>query len=620
MRTLHQSAVPKAQDWVAFIALAGTVAFLIWKAPYGFGFWDEYWYLTFGHRFMFGDAMLAEEWNVIQLFSFFLYWPVKLFFNMTGSADGIILTFRYLFVAFNAAVSVSLYLLLRKFGKVSIFAVLITGLFVPATVMAVSYYSLIAYLSALIGVLLSVAKLNKAGRILTGILFACLVLCNPFIALVYAVYSAAVLLSALHRKRSGREPVPRGSNASLQSWFWTTLGIAAVALVFFVFLLSRASVSEITANLPHLFEDSDYNISNAYGAGQNIFDLRQSLKDFYYINPAVWAAYTVLIAVTFLDKNRLRRRKAYLAAAAAVTLLFIGFLAGSDDFYNYLLCMLPVSVLGLFAYWLSERKDKRVFGFLWCWGIIVAVFEDVASNQGIKLMSLGLFSSVLASLLFIKTVADEIRQPAPLKKKKDREGKHGGLQKKLALYGFAAVLLCQTGAQAYENIDFDVITAEHFYRDISHMPAIDEALDCRLQSGPAQGLLTVRSSAKIYEDMLEDLSFIGENGKGPLLILGRYPWGYLHAGLPYACYTTAYLQYKLPETMARLTKYYALHPDKYPAYIYVPENAYLFITNDMVYRVKNNLTLEEQALDYVEKYFDSVASKGKAGHIIRVLR
>ena len=614
MQTINRNAVAKSQDVFAFLSLAGVLVFLIWKARAGFGFWDENWYITFGHRFFLGDSMLTDEWNVIQLFSFFLYLPVKLYMLIVGSTDGIILSFRYLFILFQGSVTIGVYLLLRKYGPISIFAVLIVSLYVPVTVMAVSYYSIIASFSVLIGLLLSVVKMNRARLFITGVLFACLVLANPFIALIYLLYLLVFIFFTTRRKIGGTNKLSVEEYFSTKAWFWITCGITGVTVIFVIFLLSGTTLHEILLNLPRLFEDSDYNVSDAYGNKQNIFDFRQSLLEFIQINPYLLSAYAALVSAILIDKSRANHRLHYLTAAACITLIFIVFLACTADFYNYLLCMLPVSLLGLVAYLLSEQKDKKVLCFLWVWGVIIAFFEDIASNQGTKLMSLGLLSSVIASTIFIINIINEINN-TDRSKKKVKQTKGESNRKKAAIIIITAVFLVQIGFQIYVNADFDTITAEHFYRDISNMPATEEKLDYTIQSGPAKGLKTVKSSAKIYEDMLADLSYIRDNGNGPLLILGRYPWGYLYAGSPYATYTTAYLIWKLPETMTRLSKYYELHPDKYPEYIYVPKNINLFFTNEMVGRAD----FSDEVLSYAEEVFKVEKKEGEAGYILRVL-
>ncbi len=140
-----------------------------------------------------GDSLLKDEWNVIQLFSFFLHLPVKAYLLLTGSTEGIHLAFRHLFLLFHATVSLAVYMLIRKQGPISLFVLLIYGLFVPVGIFAVSYYSLAVAFSVLIGLLLAFTGLSRWTSVLIGVLFAGLVLANPFMAVLFFLYVLSVV-------------------------------------------------------------------------------------------------------------------------------------------------------------------------------------------------------------------------------------------------------------------------------------------------------------------------------------------------------------------------------------------------------------------------------------------
>jgi hypothetical protein len=146
-------------------------------------------------------------------------------------------------------------------------------------------------------------------------------------------------------------------------------------------------------------------------------------------------------------------------------------------------------------------------------------------------------------------------------------------------------------------------------------------LEVVLEQGPAKGLITTKTVADKYTRTLSDLSYVREQAEGPLLIMGRYPWGYLYAEKPYATYTTAYLIFKVPETMERLTKYYALHEDKIPQYIYVPETPTLFISGEFwqQYYELTGIDMSEQALTTIKNTFRCEITKGEAGYLVKNL-
>lgn len=616
MNTVNKSVVKKHQDSIALICLLCAITLLCWKAPYGFGAWDESWYLTFGHRFTMGDSMVTDEWNIIQLFSFFLYLPVKVYILIVGSTEGIILFFRYLFVIFQSASSIAIYLIFRKYGPVSVFALLIFCLYLPATLMAVGYYSLTTVLAAIIGLLMSANKFNITRLITIGILFACLVLANPFFAVIYFVYLFFLIALLIRQDKNNHDFKWHQKYFSFKIWFWITLGIAVVASIFGIFLLSRTTIHEIIVNLPRVFDDPEYNVFNTGGKKQNIISIKQSALEIININPYLLTIYSTIMFAIAIDKKRDLHKLYYLIVTFVFTIVFIVFLASSSDFYKYFLCMLPLTLLGLVSYILSKNKDKSLFYFLWIWGCIVAIFEDISSNQGTKLMSLGLATSALASIVFIKNLVIEVGQSSRISPYGHKKTKYKGVEKKVAAYILIAVLMLQIGFEFYILTDLKTTSAEYFYHDLLNIAPVGEGLDVTIESGPAKGLITTRSTETAYDKMLADLSIIKDSEKGPVLILGLFPWGYLYVEHPYATYTTKYLIENYSETMNRLSKYYELHSEKYPAYIYVPEKGSLFVFND--YYDEYSTKLISKTILEIQKDFNCTVTKGSAGYIIMV--
>lgn len=610
----------KTQDILAGLFLASAVVYLFWRAPVGFGIWDEHWYITFGHRFSLGDSMLTDEWNVIQLFSFVLYLPVRIFLALNGSTQGIILALRYLYILFAASSATAMYCLTRKHGPVSLFCLLLTILFVPAGLMSVGYYSLITFLSPLLGLLLLHEKRSEWALFTVGVLFAVLVLANPFLVIVFFGYTLGMIFFIVYHKKQKTSSLKCPEFFGTKTWLWITAGSAAVAVFFVWFLLSGTTWREILANIPHILGDSEYNLTGIDGQKQNIFEFRQSLSDFVAINPYLMAVYAVLFSIVVFDKHRSRRRSVYLLVTAVFTVAFLFYLISSADFYLYLLCMLPLAMAAPIVFILTQRKEKKIFYFLWVWGVVLAFFQDISSNQGIRLMSFGLFSSALASLLLMNALIVEMKSESAEQTGAKKHKEYKIAAKRIAISSLVFLMFVQTGIQARILADEKTGSAEYFYRALGNFPALEEEMNYRIQEGPAKGLLTIESSARVYEDMLEDLALIRDNGEGPFLLLGRFPWAYLFVDKPYATFTTAYLIWKLPETAVRLSAYYTLHPEKYPAFIYIPYQWNLFITNEMIKQTIPEADLTQQALDYVEETYDCSITPGKAGYIVRVFR
>lgn len=104
---MHRLIWKKHRADFAFAVLAVlAVLLLVAKCRYGFGYYDESFYLTTAQRFWQGDAPVAQEWNLAQFFALFTAPLVGLVEWLQGGTDGIILTFRYLYVAAQALAAV----------------------------------------------------------------------------------------------------------------------------------------------------------------------------------------------------------------------------------------------------------------------------------------------------------------------------------------------------------------------------------------------------------------------------------------------------------------------------------------------------------------------------------
>ena len=86
----------KKRGWALFaLCFGAAAAFALWKCPYGFGSYDDAFYLTVPHRLSMGDALFVDEWHLSQLSGLLTAPLVWLYRTLTGSMDGSILAARY---------------------------------------------------------------------------------------------------------------------------------------------------------------------------------------------------------------------------------------------------------------------------------------------------------------------------------------------------------------------------------------------------------------------------------------------------------------------------------------------------------------------------------------------
>jgi len=619
----------KTQDIIALLLLVATALFFCWKSHFSIGHDDESWYLTFPLRLTMGDSPLVDEWHLGQLFGFLLYLPVKAYLCIFNSTDGIVLFFRYVYIAFQGMIATFIYWRLRKKGVFSIVAAILYFSFIPLTIMALSYNSLGLAFVELVGVLLVSSKqFSKKTFYITGIFMACSVLCNPTLVLIFLVYSVCVLLHETTKNKKHQLLNFAESNFSAKAWLWILLGIMTMGILYFSFLFSRTTLTEIIQNFPMLLTDPDYVLSD----GQNVFDLLDSILKIVRYNGYIFLGFLLLMISIALDKKRIAHRLQYLIAACVIFFIYfikiipssplapiLGMYTGTytlDEGIPCLLMMFPITLLGFCCYTLSQNKNKDMLVFLWGLGVLYAICLDISSDFAPWTSSFGFAVSATASIFFIKNCIDEIlqqvRNNANLKhltytmKKRNYKEKLRRITifSKVVVTALVLTIALQTIAQFYLAANYKKSSMEYL------VDPPTQALNVKIKSGPLKGLKTTPRVEKLYNIVLDDLAVIKEDGKQPFLTTNNYAWPYLYLNTPYASYNPFITDW-FTASKTRLPKYYELHPDKIPGYIYV------FKIYDTFY---NTIPVDAESIvaDIQNKYSTLIVKESEMGYVVKI--
>jgi len=497
----------KYQDIIALFCLLSAAVFLIWKAPHGFGFDEDSFYVSLPYRLTMGDSFLTDEWHLSQLSGFLLYLPVKAYVLISGSTEGIILFFRYFFIVFQSIISTVIYCRLRKYGLFAILAALIFYLNIPYTIMALSYNSMGVDFVLLAGLLMSTMKKHsKATLYITGLIMACAVLCNPILVFVYLLFTFCVVIYEKTKNKKNPRLSLYKINFSVKTWLWISLGIFTMAAMFFIFLFSRTTISEIIKNVPYIFKDSDYVFSSAGGSKQNIITIQKSLYGLIKFNPYLASAYAILMAVIIFDKKRLTHRLLYLFTVSVIFSSYIVFILLSSDINIYLNCMFPLAFFGITCYVLTENKEKNLFVFFWMLGALYAVCLDITSDMGTPSVSVALSVSSVPSVIFIRNSFNELREQyktdrlnnSYVTNRKEKKSKLKTVTCLLAAI-LTATLLFQIYMEFHIAKDFNNILAPEYAANEyfgKYLNAPKEKPDFILRAGPEKGLKTTAEMGK----------------------------------------------------------------------------------------------------------------------------
>ncbi len=554
-------------DLIFAAAMLALLPFFIWKCRYGYGGCDEPFYLTLAQRLSKGDALLCDEWNLSQLSGFLLLPFYRLHQLIAGSTEGIVLHFRYLYTGAQLLTALLLYGILRRHRLGGAFAALVFAAFTPYDIMALSYNTM-----ALMAVTLCLALLScsepraRFGFALAGLCYGAAVIANPYLIVLYLFYLSLFLAACLIRAAAKNKAAQNGRLFStLNALFpagpllFFTLGGAVLAVVFALFVFSRADLGSILRNLEAILDDPEHAARSLRDVIYSfLYVMRKTFGSFL----AVWLLLTVL-ALTDLRKRRHAWMYFCMTALVTAIAVMIHIPAIQTD-YHYI--MFPITMCGLTAYLLTREKNHRVFLFLWCFGMLYAFCLGWASNQGDNAICMGMPAAAAGSVLLIHDFVMESLAPLP----EQTTGRAGRFTAPLVICTSLLLLLAQLGAECYAK-------AVHAFWE----PSVS-ALDTQLTQGPLAGVITTQEHADAYRTLLAELDGYREDKaagkKGPVLLLTSSPWCYLYVDRPYGTYsswTTFYsssAQNSEELLLDRLGDYFYLHPERYPADIYIAKN------------------------------------------------
>lgn len=514
---------PRRADLLFAVLGLAALALLIAKCRYGFAYYDESFYLATARRFWNGDAPVAQEWNLAQFFALFTAPLVGLVETLAGGTRGILLTFRYLYVAVQTAAAVFVYLRLRALAPVgAALASIAFLLFAPYNISALSYNSLGILFLTLAGILLATMERHKILQtVLAGVFFAAAVLCCPFLTLGYLVL---VGLWACHRKLA-------------TGWFAPfTAGVGGLAVVFLTVVFTRTGPILFLKGLKTMLQSTDRS-SESFGAGV-LFCTPGA--------PVLFALLAVLALVCWRDTSRRRHGAWYLAASCGVALGFQLSFWLTNPYLNFF--MFSINLCAPFAvFTCGQQTDRRLLRWLWAPGMVYAFAISLASNQKFYAISSASTVATVASVVLLA------RAFASLRGEKDAAAR-------LALGAVALVLAVQLVSEAVVRW-YTVFWQEEPAR-----------LTVLLTDGPEAGLYTDEELAAEYNALLADVAPLGElQSDQQVLFVSRHSWLYLTTPAQVGGFST-WMQLNdgiREKTKDQLSLYYDRMPEKQPDAVYV---------------------------------------------------
>ena len=458
-------------DLLFLFCFIAVLLFMFWKSKYGFGGNDEAFYLLLPLRLLKGDSLFYDEQHICQLFSFLTYPVVKIYFLFFKDVDRIIIHFRYIYIFFQAITSLIIYLRVKRINKNgAIIASIVFMLYTPFNIMALSYNS-ICLMTLTLSLLFFVFNGKKGDDIISGLLFAASVLCCPYLAISYFLYSAAVLYFLLIKKKDQ-------NLFSVRKWFHLTIGITALAILFLLFVFSRTSLLNVIKSLPYVVIDASHPSRSIF---QVFFDFLKSTVFFTDYSTIIFALYFVLLVVYLVNKERQKFICYYFVAAVLITILYLLHIFTVDGYINYL--MYPISILGFFVILFDRSEIKEKYWFFYIAAVLYSFYLSLSSNTGTYAITSASTVATVISIVSITSFLSNCRF-------------FGKITYKMCMVSAIALFLMMLIFEGYSR-----------YSDVFSRTSISTQ-DRHLESGPYKDVFTNEYYENTYQEALIEVDEI----------------------------------------------------------------------------------------------------------------
>ena len=526
------------------ISFAGLFVFLLWRCRYGFGNSDEAFYLTVPYRFLQGDRMLIHEWHLSQFASFTMVPAVWLYLLIAGTTEGIILSFRYIYTVVWCAGALFLYFRARRLSEYgAMCASLVMMCYAPFGMMALSYNTLgLLYLINSVLFLLCAQRYRKIQFILSGIFFAGAVLCCPYLAMVYLLYTLLVLAAGIRKKI----PLIQTNQTDIRTcWKFFTLGAAILAILFLAVLFSGGTLQQILASLNYSLQDPEH--AN--------FSLVAKTQEYFHWIAASNRAFLPMLAVFLLMTVLSRFYPHPLWFAIVCGAVFFYLRRFLQDFAkiayvsypNFL--MFPLTFVGIYIALVTRQSKIRWIAILWLVpGLLYTYCLNYSSNQEFLAISSASTVSSLCSLVMMWLYCEELKElrcrRVPL----------------LSLLSYLAVIVLFCFQMRYEvPVRYQTVYWEAGLMKYEEQREITD-------KGPETGLITTVKNAEEYHRTYSAMQNIHQT---KFLALSEMTWLYLINDNEIASYSAWLTLWDEETVIQHLKAYYQSCPEKKPDLIFI---------------------------------------------------
>lgn len=590
----------------AIVLLSGLFIYVyfVFSTPF---FDDESFYAVVPYRLVNGDSLIQHEWHLTQFSALFSYLPIYLWTTIKGSADGIFVFLRFVYLFIHTSMAVLIYRFFRKYDNWAILASFLFYTQVPYKTLAISYQSMFVVFLILLSLCLTSIYRKKSILlyIFAGVCYGFCCVNNPIFCFAFAIYLIACALWVNRetitnkiiekkiikkakkgekitnkQKREKKQELIRNipnfdkldcffSKESILRFLYGIVIAGVIAVAFF--FLTGGSIDSIFDNIKNLLSSSEYDITS-----KSIFS--KLIETIFCLNKAslymAWIFPLLFISIKF-DKNRKKysHRITYITIAVVWSIIYaISTLVIYRDIYLDAVS-LPFWLLSTVCYSLTEKKNKTLFYSIYVLGLIGTLFQYLAANTHLAVIGVVLVVCNIAGTFFVMDLWNEMH----LERKYETKSK---IDKKLAgcCCGVIVVGIC-----------IQLIIFWAYYSKNS----IYTKEDYKVTVGPYAGVYMEQKDYEWYSNEINDMNIIKErtNKKDNVFLASCNNWMYMYLERPLATYTA---WYGGSINQKQMVDFYKRNPKKVPKYIYIesidPTKANVQVVNDMFEYTREDLS------------------------------
>lgn len=553
------------QTIVLVLGLTLIVLLSIWKAQFGLGGKDVAWYITLPYRTVYGDKLFFDELHPAQLFSVIFIPITKLFININGSSENIMIYSRYLCILVNTLLSLVVYKRLKQYGLWAVVVTWIYALYYPYNHTMLSYNS-ISVMVAFLGIILLATAVKKSDYFWAGFCYALATICQPLLGMVFIFASIAIIMISLIKKK----------NMLIKRWGIFTGACIITSIPVISYLIFYVGIKNIIKTMPlmnsilgnehnyaHLVKSM---LRNAIGPflPKRIIVIQGISINTIYLSLLLYILLFIVMLCYFINRFSKNSRKveqiSTILLCVFATLQCIVYCVASTKTNSINFIWTAWLFAGVAAYFKQKNHIiKRLYLYSVVWGIIHS-FGYITSNVGGVVFAVAWFPAAVFSILLFKN--NEI------------------IDRRIIKRIFVACLCISLLSATYVRI-----TGLFWDQNVF-------SLTETIKKGPGKGLKVNKNDYWKYDSLHKELNCIEINKKN-IVIVSERTWSYLFIDGKLAQPSMMW-EHINERTINILKEYIRLKPEKKPDIIYVAKNE---LTEISLKKIISILGLKDYSID-----------------------